>query len=205
MSVGIFAIGNIAGPRRGRAPWPVSDRIRRFSTASRSSSSTYWRCPWRSGASSRTSQWLRPLVVVIGLADAYHDGSSVKSAKSKPGTTTQLTRVGSSPRGQARCQCPGGMRSCGRCPAPMSWPITCLVAVDFSVSHVHRQWAAAMEEPQLGAGHAVPSGVLVWHQQEQDRGAGAAWAVVFGWQRGLTECQCTTPSFAEPAALGVGG
>ncbi|MDA4084881.1 hypothetical protein MHAS44199_04275 [Mycolicibacterium hassiacum DSM 44199] len=51
-----------------------------------------------------------------------------KSAKSNPGTTTQLTRQGWSSRGRARCQCPGGTTICGCCPAVMSAPSTCVVA-----------------------------------------------------------------------------
>ena len=52
-----------------------------------------------------------------------------------------------------------------------------------------QQRAAAVVEPQFGAAHGVPRRLLTGHQQEQDRGSGAARTGVVRRQRGLADRQ----------------
>ena len=72
-------------------------------------------------------------------------------------------------------------------------------------SELQQQRAAAVVEPQFGAAHGVPRRLLTGHEQEQDRGSGAARTGVVRRQRGLGNRQPAAPGFPEPAALGMRG
>ena len=63
--------------------------------------------------------------------------------------------------------------------------------------------AAAVVELQLGAAHDVPGRLLAGHQNEQNRGARTARAVVVRRRVRMAQCQLTAPDFAESAAFGM--
>ena len=127
----------------------------------------------------------------------------VKSAKSNPGTTMQLTSVGSSSRDG---------------PLPVSgWhnDLRLLAGGDVGSEHMscrradvatrlQKQRAAAVIQPQFGAAHRVPCRLLAGHQHEQDRRAGVPYTGVALRQDRLLKGQVAAPGLPEPAALRVG-
>ena len=129
--------------------------------------------------------------------------SRVKSAKSKPGATTQLTRTSDAAAGRADCQWPAGMTCCGRWPPARSGPRVATAGASDGVSRVaaveQGERAAGMPEPDLVRPDPMPGGLLAGRQQEVDAGGGgprARVAVRHGLRGGA-------PRLPEPAALGV--
>ena len=132
-------------------------------------------------------------------------GASAKSAKSKPGITTQLTRRGFVVAGAGPLPVSGRHDDLRVLAAAMSAPSRCVVAPSCSGPTSQQQRAAGVVEPQLGAAHRVPCRLLAGHEQEQDRRPRAAGPGVVRRQRGLGHRQLAAPGLPEPAALGMWG
>ena len=95
-------------------------------------------------------------------------GPRAKSAKSKPGTTTQLTRAGLGIAGPRALPVARRNEHLRMLPAGdvRTQDMRCR-AYPFAPD-LQQQWTAAVVEPQLGAAHGMPRRLLPRHEDEQD-------------------------------------
>ena len=99
----------------------------------------------------------------------------MKSAKSKPGATTQLTRTSASPAGQADSQPPPRTTCSGHWPPARSSPRVTTAGSARGASGPPEQGerATGVPEPRLVGTHRVPARLGAGRQQEVDGGGGS--------------------------------